>query len=41
MIAKDATVLQGLTVRGATAQNDANATAKAVSDWLNGPGLNK
>ena len=36
----DATVLQGLAVRGATAQNDADATAKAVSDWLNGLGLN-
>ena len=37
----DATVLQGLAVRGATAQNDADATAKAVSDWLNGLGLNE
>ena len=35
-----ATVLKGLAVRGATAQNDADATAKAVSDWLNGLGLN-
>ena len=35
----DATVLQGLAVRGATAQNDADATAKAVSDWLGGLGL--
>ena len=35
----DATVLQGLAVRGATAQNDADATAKAVSDWLNGLGM--
>ena len=32
----DATVLKGLAVRGATAQNDADATAKAVSDWLSG-----
>ncbi len=37
----DATVLKGLAVRGATAQNDADATAKAVSDWLNGLGLNE
>lgn len=35
----DATVLQGLAVRGATAQNDPDATAKAVSDWLNGLGI--
>lgn len=35
----DATVLQGLAVRGATAQNDPDATAKAVSDWLNGLGM--
>ena len=35
----DATVLQGLAVRGATAQNDADATAKAVSDWLDGLGM--
>lgn len=35
----DAAVLQGLAVRGATAQNDADATAKAVSDWLNGLGM--
>ena len=35
----DATVLQGLAVRGATAQNDADATAKAVSDWLSGLGM--
>jgi len=34
-----ATVLQGLAVRGATAQNDADATAKAVSDWLSGLGM--
>ena len=33
----DATVLQGLAVRGSTAQND--ATAKAVKDWLRGLGL--
>lgn len=37
----DANVLKGLAVRGATAQNDADATAKAVSDWLNGLGLNE
>ena len=35
----NATVLQGLAVRGATAQNDADATAKAVSDWLSGLGM--
>ena len=35
----DVTVLQGLAVRGATAQNDADATAKAVSDWLSGLGM--
>lgn len=35
----DATVLKGLAVRGATAQNDADATAKAVSDWLSGLGM--
>ena len=35
----DATVLQGLAVRGAMAQNDADATAKAVSDWLSGLGM--
>ena len=35
----DATVLQGLAVRGATAQNDADATAKAVTDWLSGLGM--
>ena len=35
----DATVVQGLAVRGATAQNDADATAKAVSEWLAGLGL--
>ena len=35
----DATVLKGLAVRGATAQNDADATAKAVSDWLGGLGM--
>ena len=35
----DATVLQGLAVRGTTAQNDPDATAKAVSDWLSGLGL--
>lgn len=35
----EATVLQGLAVRGATAQNDADATAKAVSDWLSGLGM--
>ena len=35
----DATVLQGLAVRGATAQNDANATTQAVSDWLSGLGM--
>ena len=35
----DATVLKGLAVRGATAQNDADATAKAVTDWLSGLGM--
>lgn len=35
----DATVLKGLAVRGTTAQNDADATAKAVSDWLSGLGM--
>ena len=35
----DATVLKGLAVRGATAQNDPDATARAVSDWLSGLGL--
>lgn len=35
----DATVLQGLAVRGATAQNDADSTAKAVTDWLSGLGM--
>ena len=35
----DATVLHGLAVRGATAQNDPDATTKAVSDWLSGLGL--
>ena len=35
----DATVLQGLAVRGPTAQNDVDATAKAVSDWLSGLGM--
>ncbi len=35
----DATVLQGLAVRGATAQNDADTTTKAVSDWLSGLGM--
>ena len=35
----DASVLKGLAVRGATAQNDADATAKAVSDWLSGLGM--
>ena len=35
----DATVLKGLAVRGATGQNDADATAKAVSDWLSGLGM--
>ena len=35
----DATVLKGLAVRGATAQNDADATAKAVSGWLSGLGM--
>ena len=35
----DATVLQGLAVRGATAQNDADATTQAVSDWLSGLGM--
>ena len=35
----DAAVLKGLAVRGATAQNDADATAKAVSDWLSEPGM--
>ena len=35
----NATVLQGLAVRGATAQNDGDAAAKAVSDWLVGLGL--
>ena len=34
----DAAVLQGLAVRGATAQNDAEATGKAVADWLAGLG---
>ena len=37
----DATVLKGLAVRGATAQNDADATAKAVSDWLSKLGLDR
>lgn len=32
----DATVLKGLAVRGATAQNDPGAAAKAVADWLEG-----
>lgn len=32
----DAAVKQGLAVRGATAQNDPDATAKAVQDWLSG-----
>ena len=35
----DATVLKGLAVRGATAQNDADATANAVSGWLSGLGM--
>ena len=35
----DATVLQGLAVRGATAHNDADATTQAVSDWLSGLGM--
>ncbi len=35
----EATVLKGLAVRGATAQNDPDATAKAVSDWLSGIGM--
>lgn len=35
----DAIVLKGLAVRGATAQNDADATAKAVTDWLSGLGM--
>ena len=35
----DANVLQGLAVRGTTAQNDADATEKAVSDWLGGMNL--
>jgi flavodoxin len=35
----DATVLKGLAVRDATAQNDADATAKAVSGWLSGLGM--
>lgn len=35
----DATVLQGLAVRGATAQNDPDATGKAVSEWLGKLGL--
>ena len=35
----NAAVLQGLAVRGATAQNDPDATAKAVSDWLSGLGM--
>ena len=35
----DAAVLQGLALRGATAQNDADATAKAVSDWLGELGM--
>ena len=35
----DAAVLQGLAVRGATAQNDPDATAQAVSGWLGGLGL--
>ncbi|MBR1820011.1 MAG: flavodoxin [Clostridia bacterium] len=30
-----AAVLQGLAVRGATAQNDAEAAGRAVADWLN------
>jgi len=38
-ILPDATVLKGLAVRGATAQNDADATAQAVSDWLSGLGM--
>ena len=37
----DATVVQGLAVRGATAQNDADATAKAVGEWLAGLGLSE
>ncbi len=32
-------VLQGLAVRGATAQNDAEATEQAVAEWLKGLGL--
>lgn len=33
-ILPDANVLQGLAVRGATAQNDPDETGKAVSEWL-------
>lgn len=35
----NATVLQGLAVRGETAQNAPEATAKAVADWLAGLGI--
>lgn len=35
----DANVLQGLAVRGATAQNDPDATQKAVADWLDKLGI--
>jgi len=37
----DATVLQGLAVRGATAQNDPDATNQAVSEWLASIGIEK
>ncbi|MBQ9299228.1 MAG: NAD(P)H-dependent oxidoreductase [Clostridia bacterium] len=36
-----ATVLKGLAIRGSKAQNDAEETAKNVSNWLNGLNLNK
>ena len=34
-----ATVLKGLAVQGAKAQNDAEGTGKAVADWLAGLGM--
>jgi len=39
LLKRYANVLKGLAVRGATAQNDADATAQAVSDWLSGLGM--
>ena len=36
---KESTVLDGLAIRGTTAQNDQEQAAESVQGWLNGLGL--